>query len=101
MIIYNVTIQVETDIATDWLTWLKEEHIPEILATGCFHDATLLQLLEPQDEEGVTFAVQYKANTESDYQRYIEIHADTMRQKGLDTWGGHFIAFRSLMKVIH
>lgn len=101
MIIYNVTIQVETDIATDWLTWLKEEHIPEILATGCFHDATLLQLLEPQDEEGVTFAVQYKANTESDYQRYIEIHADTMRQKGLDTWGGRFIAFRSLMKVIH
>lgn len=101
MIIYNVTIKVESDIAHDWLAWLKAEHIPEILNTGCFYDATVLQLLEPQDEEGVTFAVQYKANTESDYQRYIDLHADKMRQKGLDIWGGRFMAFRSVMKVIH
>lgn len=101
MIIYNVTVKVETSIANNWLEWLKEEHIPEILATGCFHDASVLQLMEPVDEEGVTYAIQYKAQSESDYQRYIREHAGIMRQKGLDQWGNRFIAFRSVMKVIH
>ena len=61
MYIYNVTIKVDHAIAKEWLRWLKQEHIPEILATGCFTEATILELLENVDEEGATFAVQYKA----------------------------------------
>ena len=60
MIIYNVTVKVEERIAPDWLKWLKGEHIPEILATGCFTEAVVFDLLEPYDGEGVTFVVQYK-----------------------------------------
>ena len=41
MIIYNVTTKVATTIATDWLAWLKDEHIPDSIATGCFTNATI------------------------------------------------------------
>ena len=40
-IVYNVTIKVNTSIATDLLSWLKEEHIPEVIATGCFTNARI------------------------------------------------------------
>jgi len=101
MIIYNVTLKVEHSIAPQWLKWLKEEHIPDIIATGCFTHAQILHLLEANDEEGITYAVQYHTADKSLYDRYIEKFADELRKKATDKWGGQFIAFRSLMEVVH
>ncbi|MGG9962032.1 DUF4286 family protein [Ferruginibacter sp. SUN106] len=101
MIVYNVTTKVAAAIQTDWLQWIKEEHIPDIINTGCFTHATVLQLLEIDDSEGPTYAVQYFADSKSLYNNYMEKHAATMRQKAFDKWGNQFIAFRSLMQVVH
>lgn len=101
MYIYNVTIKVAHAIAADWLCWLQDEHIPEMIGTGCFDKATILQLLENTDEEGVTYAVQYHAIHRADYERYLAEFAPGMRQKGLDKWGENFIAFRTLMQIVN
>jgi hypothetical protein len=99
--IYNVTIKITQDIATEWLQWLKQEHVADVIATGCFTHATILQLLEVDNSEGPTYAVQYFAESKSLYNLYIEKYAAQMRQKGYDKWGDKFIAFRSIMQVIH
>ena len=101
MIIYNVTVKVEDPIASNWLTWLKEEHIPDIINTGCFTHAAILRLLEVDDTEGPTYAVQYYADSAVQYKLYIEKFSDEMRKKGNDKWGGQFIAFRTVMEVVH
>ena len=36
MLVYNVTVKVNTDIHEEWLEWMKKTHIPEVLATGYF-----------------------------------------------------------------
>lgn len=100
MYIYNVTTKVHTSIENDWLQWLQEEHIPEIIETGCFTSTSILQLLETDDTEGPTFAVQYKAESKGLYNQYMENFAGTMRQRSFDKWGDKVIAFRSLMQVI-
>lgn len=100
MYIYNVTTKVHTSIENDWLQWLQEEHIPEIIETGCFTSTSILQLLETDDTEGPTFAVQYKAESKGLYNQYMEKFAGTMRQRSFDKWGDKVIAFRSLMQVI-
>ena len=101
MYIYNVTIKVEKPIAEQWLEWLKNEHIPDVLSTKCFHDAKVLEILELNDEEGPTYAIQYFANTEEDYRNYISQFAEGLRQKGFHKWGNKFIAFRTLMKAVN
>ena len=101
MIIYNVTIKVHQSIKDAWLKWLKEEHIPGIIQTGCFTHATILRLLEIDDTEGPTYAVQYFAESKRLYNHYIENYAAAMRQKGFDKWGDKFIAFRSVMQVVN
>ncbi len=101
MIVYNVTIKVTHAIHTDWLQWLQSEHIPEIIKTGCFTKAIILQLMEVDDSEGPTYAVQYFAESKGLYNNYIENHSVEMRQKSFDKWGDQFIAFRSVMKVIN
>lgn len=101
MFVYNVTIKVAHSISAEWLEWLKEEHIPEVMATGCFQDYTLLKLLEVDESEGPTYAVQYKAESKAAYNQYIEKHASALRQKSFDKWGDRFIAFRTVMQIVN
>jgi hypothetical protein len=36
MLLYNITYLVPEDTSDKWLTWMKEEHIPEIMGTNLF-----------------------------------------------------------------
>ena len=60
-----------------------------------------LRLLDIDEEDGFTHAVQYHAPDIKLYEEYLEKHADTMRKKGMDKWGDKFIAFRSVMEVVY
>ena len=100
MIIYNVTIKVDASIAAEWLQWMQEEHIPEVLQTGCFSSYRLVRLLEVDDTEGPTYAAQYNADSKADYNRYIQLHAVRLREKSLGKWGNRFMAFRSVMEEV-
>ncbi|MDQ3277315.1 MAG: DUF4286 family protein [Bacteroidota bacterium] len=100
MIIYNVTIKVEASIADAWLTWLLNEHIPDMMKTGCFSSNRVVRLLEVDDREGPTYAIQYNADSKADYNRYIQLHATTLREKSYAKWGDRFIAFRSVMQDV-
>jgi len=101
MIVYNVTTKVSQAIAADWLSWLKTEHIPDLVQTGCFTHAVILHLVEADDEEGVTYAVQYYAESQALYNRYMEKYAADLRKKALEKWGDRVISFRTLMHLVH
>ena len=100
MIIYNVTVKVHSSISEEWLQWIKEVHLPDVMATGCFTDYKIVRLLEIDDSEGPTYAIQYNAESKSLYNLYIEKHAQEMRQRSFKKWGDKFIAFRSLMQIV-
>jgi hypothetical protein len=99
-IIYNVTVKVEAAIAEQWLQWMLDIHIPEVLQTGCFESYRVVRLLEIDDSEGPTYAIQYNAISKALYNRYINNFASQLRQKTFDQWGQRFIAFRSVMQVV-
>ena len=100
MIIYNVTIKVEEVIATAWVQWMKEIHIPELLATGLFSGYTLCKLLEVDETDGITYVAQYFCQDMDAYNAYIEKFADEMRARGKKRFGDSFVAFRTLMESI-
>lgn len=100
MIIYNVTIKVEGSIADAWLKWALDEHIPDVMKTGCFSSHKVVRLLEVDESEGPTYAIQYHADSKADYNRYIQLYAADLREKSFAKWGNQFVAFRSVMQVI-
>ena len=100
MFIYNVTIKVDAAIAAPWLQWLLEEHAPAMVATDCFTGYNVIKLLEVDDTEGPTYAIQYHANSMEDYNRYITDFSDRFRRQSADKWGDRVIAFRTLMQVV-
>ncbi len=100
-LIYNVTIKVEHSIVDEWLCWMQQEHIPEVLATGCFTHARILRLLEADETDGLTFAVQYEVPTDEKYNHYVSNFAPALREKSFTKWGNRFIAFRSVLQIVN
>ena len=101
MIIYNVTSKVSWAIHDAWLEWMKLVHIPEVMSTGLFSGNRFVRLLETDEEDGPTYAIQYYMDEMDDYTGYLEKHAPAFRDKVLQKWGGEVISFRTLMEVIN
>jgi hypothetical protein len=99
-IIYNVTIKIAEELAERWLQWMLNEHIPQMMDTGCFTHYRVARLLEVDDSEGPTYAVQYHSASMEMYHRYIDEHATKMRSRSFEKWGDGFIAFRSVLQVV-
>jgi len=101
MIVYNISIKINPAIESEWVKWQEQEHIPGVLSSGLFTEYKFYKLLEPQQEEGLVYIVQYFASTLENYLRYIDQNAPLLQQKALEKWGDQFIAFRTLMQVVH
>lgn len=101
MFIYNVTTKVDPSVHEIWVEWMKNTHIPAVMDSGCFTEFQFVKLLELDDTDGLTYAVQYRASSKADYNRYLEIHANKLRNEVFAVWGNKVIAFRSLMQVVH
>ena len=50
MLIYNVTAHVEFKIEKEWLLWMKQKHLSEILATKKFSEAKIFKIISEQDQ---------------------------------------------------
>jgi hypothetical protein len=99
MLIYSVTVNVENNIAEEWVQWMKEIHIPDVMGTGCFVEAHFSQLLEPvQDDESTTFNVQYACVNQEKLDFYLQTFAPALRQHAIDVFGDQFVAFRTILK---
>lgn len=100
MIIYNITIKVDWSIAEDWLEWMQNTHIPEVLGSGCFDRHQMVRLLQVDETEGPTYAAQYYAPTLSRYDYYLQHFAPAHRKQITEKWGEKYIDFHSLMQVV-
>ncbi len=101
MIVYNISIKIAPEIEEEWVSWQKNEHIPDVMSSGQFTENKFYRLLEQNETDGITYVVQYFASSLENYNRYINDRAHQLRQKALDKWGNQFIVFRTVMEVVH
>ena len=100
MIIYNVTINVDESIHDEWMKWMTEEHIPEMLNTGKFFRALMTQVLVQEDLGGVTYSIQYSCESRELLETYYKTDAEKLRHDGFERFGNKFGAFRTELKVV-
>lgn len=99
MVVYNVTISIDVNVADDWLEWMKETHIPDVMATGHFRDGKICRV-HGEEEGGVTFAIMYTAFSEEDLTTYQEKHAPKLQLEHTEKYKGKFASFRTLLSVV-
>jgi hypothetical protein len=99
MLLYNVTIIIEDAAANEWLQWMQETHIPEVMATGKFVSNRLLKVIDSPNE-GVTYCIQYVAENIDEYNDYQENFALNLQADLQVKFENKFVAFRTLMEFI-
>ena len=58
MILYNVTVNIDHDVHDEWLAWMKETHIPDVMNTDCF-DESRISRVHGEEQGGLTYAIAY------------------------------------------
>lgn len=100
MLLYNITYAVPVAIHAEWIEWMKNTHIPEIMSSGLFQRHQILRLLEMDETESITFAVQFYAESEDKYRLYATEYAPELRLKAQAIWGDQVIGFRTTMSIV-
>ncbi|MCR9265371.1 MAG: DUF4286 family protein [Flavobacteriaceae bacterium] len=100
MIIYNVTINIEESVHDEWLSWMQDKHLPDMLATGKFTHAKMVKVLVEEDMGGVTYSIQYTTKDKQTLESYYREDADRLRADAQKLFPNKFVAFRTELEVI-
>jgi DNA-directed RNA polymerase beta' subunit len=100
MILFNETVSIENAVAEEWLQWMQETHVPEVMATTFFIKFQIAKVMEDEDTGGTTYAVQYYARHMDDLLEYHRDHDKIMQGKMQAKFAGQYAAFRTVLTVV-
>jgi hypothetical protein len=96
-LLYNVTVKIIHERSITWLKWMKEKHIPNVLATGCFISARISKLKYMDETDGLTYSIQYLCENSSVIDNYNEKFAPLLQQEHQDLFKDQYLVFRTIM----
>jgi len=99
MLLYNVTLIIEDSAVAEWLKWMQETHIPEVMACNKFVSNRLLKVLDSPNE-GVTYCAQYVVENLADYEDYQLNSAPALQADLQQKFENRLVAFRTLMEFV-
>ena len=99
-ILYNVTVKIIKEKADDWIQWMSETHIPDVMQTGKFLSYRMSELFDEEADDGRTFAIQYVAKDMETFQDYQSHHAKPLQQDHATRYANQYVAFRTLMQIL-
>ena len=100
MVVYEVNLAVDADVAGAYAAWLGP-HIDEVLAVPGFVSAEWWAVeadpAAPPAGGRVRWCVQYRVESRAALQAYVDEHAERLRGDGLSRFGGRFEASRRVL----
>jgi len=99
MIIYNVTVNIDYQVHDQWLEWMRNVHIPDVMATGYFLESRFAKVLA-EDKGGISYSTQYLCKNMEDLEEYQQKHAARLQADVAKNFEGKFVAFSTLLEVV-
>jgi len=99
MILYNITFNVEDDIKSEWLDFMKKEFIPNMTSSGILTNPLLSELLlkEPQ---GTSYALQFRVKDLDSLRKFQAEEWHPVFRILHDKFGDKVVFFPTEMKII-
>lgn len=73
MVIYEITALVQAELIEEYEKYMRERHIPDLLATGYFRGAYFTRSADNR------YRVQYHAHSQKSLDQYLEREANRLR----------------------
>jgi hypothetical protein len=98
MIVYEVNLEIDAGIATEYRRWL-DTHVVGILALPGFTGARILEVLEPEPPSTrIALCVQYALVDLTALDGYLREHAPRLRAEGVARFGDRVRAQRRILR---
>jgi hypothetical protein len=92
MIVYNVTFSVDKEVGDEWISWMKDQHLPSV--SMLFESFKILKVLSHDDEQTLSFAVQYFSKSIESIEKY------SLNDEIEKRYGDRVLAFPTLLKEV-
>ncbi|MGE6218812.1 DUF4286 family protein [Nubsella zeaxanthinifaciens] len=99
MLLFNVTVIIEENSAADFLAWMKQSHIPQLMDTDCFVSHRFLQIKDSPNE-GLSYCVQFIAENEASHQRFLDLHEQAFIAEMYNRYPKKLVTFSTLMEFV-
>ncbi len=100
MILYNVTVGIDTGIEDEWLEWMRSDHIPRVMATGFFSFHKIFRLLSHEEEGTISYSIQYFSDSIEKVDRYLKEFAPGLAEAHRQKFLNRHVAFRTLLEEV-
>ena len=100
MILYNVTFGIDKEIEPEWVIWMKEKHIPDILNTGIFTGHKFYKVLTHEDVGTSSYCVQYFTPSIVHFNQYLEKFAPLFVEEHRQRFKNRHVAFNTLLEEV-
>jgi hypothetical protein len=100
MFLFNNTIGIDRVVEQQWLSWMNETHIPTVMSTGLFTDFKMYKVLHENEDDTISYSIQFFSITIDNVQQYLEKFAPTHAAELQKEFKNRHVAFRTLLQEI-
>ncbi len=99
MIVYNTTFHIDKGILEEGMTYLKEVYLPRASESGFLQNPLLRRILS-EEEEGVSFSVQFHVKNVDTLNFWLENEGQILHQELVSRFGSKIVGFSTLLEEI-
>lgn len=100
MIVYNTTFNIENDILTECVEYLKKSYIPCALASGFLRTPFLRRILQDETEEATSYSVQFHVKNLETLEYWMQSEGRALQQELITRFGTKIVGFSTLLEEI-
>jgi hypothetical protein len=100
MLLYNITIGIDPDIEQEWIAWMKENFIAEVMATRLFAESKLYKVLHEDESGSISYSAQFFAHDIKHVTQYLELYAPPIIEKHRARFVNKHVVFQTLLEEV-
>jgi hypothetical protein len=98
--LYNITVGIDKDVENEWINWVKTVYIPAVLETTFFTHAKLYRIVTHDDENSVSYSLQFFSEKIESIVQYLEEHKSTIIEAHRLRFKDKHVIFNTLLEEI-
>lgn len=100
MIIYNTTYHVDDKIHAEYLSFVREVFIPQIVGTGILKEARLSRIVDDRNEPGASYSLQFRVENVETLTNWLNEHGEKLNDELFSQFGHGLAGFVTLLEEI-
>jgi hypothetical protein len=98
MLVYTITVNVESSVAEEWLVWMKENFLKPIVATDIFEKYHAFKVLH--DSDGDTYTFQFFCKNILQYKKFQDEHKNDILHALMNSFPGKVVYFNTMLEEV-